>query len=214
MSGKLVGSLVNRVIHVVRHPVASGAYAAGLARGLASEGIRLVSGRTRASSTEDRDPDASRWGDAVPADEAAASAPPEGSVEEPATDGPREPQRVGLEPGERLAAEADEPAPPLPDPVSEQTSGPASDGPEAETGESFATEPHAASRASAHGEEGDTDEAAVDRWQEEAEDTLAGEAPPEPVPGSDDEPVLDPGVAKSVRSEAEQMRRAADNDPS
>lgn len=108
-----------------------------------------------------------------------------------------EPQRVPLRPGERhqaeLAAAALVPDPPRP-------------GPE----ESFAHEPHAASRASAHGD-GPLTDAEVDRWQEDAEDTLRDEDLPLAEPAGD-EPLLNPSFAKQVRSEAETMRKGARNE--
>ena len=77
-------------------------------------------------------------------------------------------------------------------------------------GEVFANEPHAASRGSAHGD-GSDDDAEVDRWQEDAEDLLAGEDL-DLTPETDDQPLLDPSVAKQVRSEAETMQQAARTD--
>lgn len=71
-----------------------------------------------------------------------------------------------------------------------------------------ATEPTAASRSEAHG--GPAGRHADDLY-EEAFDETADDVPPSwsdtQSPG--DEGVLDPGVARSIRSEAEVMRRAA-----
>lgn len=66
-----------------------------------------------------------------------------------------------------------------------------------------ATEPTAASRAEAHG--GTADRHADDLYEEAVEEEPEVTVP-EPSP---DEGVLDPGIARSVRSEAEVMRRAA-----
>jgi hypothetical protein len=108
------------------------------------------------------------------------------------------PQRVPLQPGERHAAEAAEviDLPPAPTP---------------EVGEPFANEPHAASRASRHGE-GPIEDAEVDRWEEDAEEVLTGEEIDDMLPGEDEGPLLDPSVAKQVRSEAEVMQRGARSD--
>ncbi len=115
-----------------------------------------------------------------------------------------EPERVPVEPGERHAAEmaeqvqVDEPAVP---------------------GEAFAHEATASARGA-----GVADDERVDAWHEDAEDAehgeplTAAEGIAQVAEASDvetdaplpDEPLLDPAVAKSVASEAETMRRAAE----
>lgn len=76
---------------------------------------------------------------------------------------------------------------------------------DADTGESFATEPHSPSRNAEHGGPGDD---TIDDWQaelEEAPDLAVGE---DPQP--DTEPLVDPSLTKSVKSEAETMEKASD----
>lgn len=166
------------MVHVVRHPLATTSYAAGVARGLAAEGIRLASGGSQRYDAPPGIPDdvPVRSADSIP-----------------------DPERVPLRPGERHAAE-----------MAEAEAAEASSPVAAEAGEPFATEPHAVSRESAHGD-GPIDDADVDRWQEDAEAALAGEGVPD-APVEDDEPLLDPSVAKQVRSEAETMQRGARTD--
>ena len=90
--------------------------------------------------------------------------------------------------------------------------------------ESFATEPKATSRASAHGRSGA--DADIDEWAAELDDvdvetpvgtTGAGTGyNPDTAeadlqqPGT--EPLLDPGTAKAIRSESQMMQKAADPD--
>jgi len=151
--------------HVIRHPLAATAYAAGVVRGLAGAGLRVLSG--------DGDVDAPT--------RAEATAVPSPHVP---------PQRP-------------EPAP---------------------LHESFATEPKATSRESAHGRSGA--DADIDEWAAEFDDvdvetpvgtTGAGTGyNPDTAeadlqqPGT--EPLLDPGTAKAVRSESQMMQKAADPD--
>lgn len=82
-------------------------------------------------------------------------------------------------------------------------------------GESFATEPHAASRDSEHGStpHGGRDDDAVDDWYGEA-------AEPDTGPGgvvdalrqSDDDKPVDPGELKAIRTESEMLRKGAERD--
>ena len=76
-------------------------------------------------------------------------------------------------------------------------------------GEQIEHEPHAESRASAHGD------SPVDPREEVAWEQEALEADQAPASGAGDDadgPLLDPAVAKAVRSEAETLQRAADPD--
>jgi hypothetical protein len=109
------------------------------------------------------------------------------------------------------------PGPGTPGPGPEPVPEPAPVGGEAETGEAFVTEPTATSRADAHGD-GGIDPREVDSWREAADEVVAedlgtpvytsesGEEPDNVVP------LLDGGTAKSVRTEAERMAKAADPD--
>jgi len=181
----IVRTLTHGTTYAVRHPVRTALNGVGLARGTVAAGLGLVSG-VRGDRSETADPVA------VPEQREASP------VSRP------EPERVTVEPGERHAAEmaeqvqVDEPAVP---------------------GEAFAHEATASARGA-----GVTDDERVDAWHEDAEDAEHGE----PVTAAEgiaqvaqasdvetdaplpDEPLLDPSVAKSVASEAETMRRAAE----
>jgi hypothetical protein len=90
--------------------------------------------------------------------------------------------------------------------------------------ESFATEPKATSRASEHGRSGN--DAGIDEWAAEVDDvdietpvgTTGADVGHNPDTAEADlqqpgtEPLLDPATAKSVRSEAAMMQKAADPD--
>lgn len=83
----------------------------------------------------------------------------------------------------------------------------------AQSMEPSTTEPKAASRQAAHQGRG---EEPTDDWHDELddrseEDVNPATGEPHTVPG-DDEPLLDPSVAKAVRSESETMSKAADPD--
>ena len=181
----IVRTLTRGTTYAVRHPARTAFNAVGLARGTVAAGLGLVSG-VLGDRGETVDPVA------VPEQREASPEPRP------------EPERVTVEPGERHAAEVaeqvqvDEPAVP---------------------GESFAHEATASARGA-----GVADDERVDAWHEDAEDAEHGE----PVTAAEgiaqvaqasdveteaplpDEPLLDPSVAKSVASEAETMRRAAE----
>ncbi|HET9500044.1 MAG TPA: hypothetical protein VFO98_07270 [Marmoricola sp.] len=193
---KVPGMVFRGAAHAVRHPVESAAYGAGLVRGAATAVRRLKSGHG-----------------VVTEDDLAGH-----ESTEPAT----APQRVGLEPGERLAAEDAEAVTPAP----AHPGGP---------GEQFETEPQASSRDSEHGGPGDDSE--LDVLEDWPQDPGA-----EPDPGTPDvttpagttgagagfnpdtgetdlqqpdtEPLMDPSLTKSVKSESDTMRKAADRDKS
>ena len=181
----IVRTVTRGTTYAVRHPVRTALNGVGLARGTVAAGLGLVSG-VRGDRGETADPVAvPEQGEASP-------------VSRP------EPERVTVEPGERHAAEVaeqvqvDEPAVP---------------------GEAFAHEATASARGA-----GVADDERVDAWHEDAEDAehgeplTAAEGIAQVAEASDveteaplpDEPLLDPAVAKSVASEAETMRRAAE----
>ena len=98
--------------------------------------------------------------------------------------------------------------------------------PPAQAGEPFAHEPKATSRASEHGRaHGDED---ADAWYTDPVEDLDVETPvgttgagPGSNPDTDEadlqqpgtEPLMDPATAKSVKSESETLRRAAEREP-
>lgn len=181
----IVRTLTHGTTYAVRHPVRTALNGVGLARGTVAAGLGLVSG-VRGDRSETADP--------VAGPEQREASP----VSRP------EPERVTVEPGERHAAEMAEQVP-----VDEP----------AVPGEAFAHEATASARGA-----GVADDERVDAWHEDAEDAEHGE----PVTAAEgiaqvaqasdveteaplpDEPLLDPSVAKSVASEAETMRRAAE----
>lgn len=182
----IVRTLTRGTTFVVRHPARTALNAVGLAKGTVAAGLGLVTG-VHAHGDEKLEPVGG----------------PEQHVASPKAT--REPERVPVEPGERHAAEVaeqvevDEPALP---------------------GEAFAHEATASARGA-----GVADDERVDAWYEDVEDAEHGEPVLTAAEGiaqvaeaSDvetdaplpDEPLLDPSVAKSVASEAETMRRAAE----
>ncbi len=181
----IVRTLTRGTTYAVRHPARSALNAVGLARGTVAAGLSLVCGAS-ADRGETFDP----------------VAMPEQRVDSPQAR--TEPERVAAEPGERHAAEVaehvqvEEPALP---------------------GEAFAHEATASARGARV-----ADDERVDAWHEDAEDAehgeplTAAEGIAQVAEASDveteaplpDEPLLDPSVAKSVASEAETMRRAAE----
>lgn len=123
-----------------------------------------------------------------------------GSAAEPTT-GPRKPERV-VKPV------------PTPDSLPEPVVIEAVD---EDPGESFATEPKAVSRESAHGQSahgGSATDAEIDAWIDEAM-ARGGEIDTQEAdlrqPGTG--PLLDPGAAKAIRSESEMMKKDAERDP-
>ncbi|WP_457109756.1 hypothetical protein [Marmoricola sp. URHA0025 HA25] len=198
---KLLERAAGTAVHAVRHPISSAAYAAGLARGLAGAALH-------GTMVKGHDPEAG----APPVTPRQRSA---SRTETSAPSGPREPQRVP----KPVPAPEDLPEPIVIEAVDE------------EPGESFATEPKAVSRESAHGGGRPVNDAEIDAWIDEA---MAGL---DETPGVDVEtPVgttgaaaghnpdtaeadlqqretlslLDPGELKSVRSESETLRKGAD----
>ena len=195
---KLLGRAASTAIHTMRHPIASTAYAAGMARGLAGA---VLHGAT----VTGHDPEAGPRPVPTQRD----------SAEPPATAGPPEPQRVP----KPVPDPADLPEPVVIEAADEQP------------GEQFATEPKPVSRDSGHGGT-DAVDAEVDAWDDEAgtwTDTGPDVETPVGTTGADvghnpdtaeadlqqpgTAPLLDPSVAKEVRSESEIMRKAAETDP-
>jgi hypothetical protein len=197
---KLLERATSTAVHALRHPVASAAYTAGMARG-------LVGAALHGATTTGHDTEAGRT--TVPPQRAAAPEP----GTEPAT-GPREPQRVMK-------------AVPRPEDLEEPI---VIEPDDEEPGESFATEPKAVSRESAHGG-GPATDAEIDAWIDEAmargEDvdvetsvgTTGADIGNNPDTGDADrpehltQPLLDPSVAKAIRSESETLRKGADPEP-
>jgi hypothetical protein len=193
---KLLENTAGRAVHAVRHPIASAAYAAGVVRGIAGVGARVVTGHH--DRTEPTSGPTSRT-----APHAAEPAQPSPKPTAPPT-APRTAPPTATEPDDVRAPE--------PTPLHE----------------SFATEPTATSRDSAHGRSGA--DADIDAWAEEAadfDDDVDIETPvgttgagvgsnPDTAeadlqqPGT--EPLIDPGTAKAIRSEAETLQKAADPD--
>ena len=186
---KLIERATSSAVHAVRHPVSSVAYAAGLARGLAGAVLHGVTVTGR---------DAEAGAPSVPAQRDLAAAPGATASEAATTAGPPEPQRVMKpvpEPGD------------LPEPIVIEPS-------DEEPGESFATEPKAVSRESAHGGS-DLRDADVDAWEDEAREGLDDDPDSAEAYLQEPEPpeLLDPSVAKAVRAESEILRKAAETEP-
>jgi hypothetical protein len=186
---KLIERAATTTAHALRHPIASTAYAAGIVRGVAGAGVRALSGHS--------DVDAPRR-------ERVESTPrPRVAPQRPAP---------AAEPVADQAAERADVPPPAPTPLHEP----------------FAHEPTATSRDSAHGRGGA--DADIDAWAEDATDlddeidvetpvgTTGADVGSNPDTAEADlqqpgtEPLLDPGTAKAIRSEAETMQKAAEPD--
>lgn len=203
----LVGTLTHGAFSAARHPLGTTARAVGVAKGVADTGIGLVRGAVSVTQSPDAAPEHE---DAV--QEAVERA--EQEVQEPET---------SVEADDRPAGPPlREPLPAAPQRTPEElASAPV---------EPFATEPKAASRDSAHGgQPGDREE--VDGYVEEAQpdtdayvsvETPVGTAGagagynPDTAEGDlqqpDTAPLLDPSVAKEIRSETDVLRKAADSD--
>ena len=195
-------SAVSTAVHAVRHPIATTSYAVGVARGLAGAAVHGV-------TVKGHDPGQGQ-GQGEPTLPTQRTASPE----ETKAAGPREPQRVP-KPVPPPDAEFD---PIVIEPVDD------------EPGESFATEPKAVSRESAHGGTAATD-AEIDAWIDEAMargDEVDIETPvgttgvapgynPDTAEADLQQPgtdlLLDPSTIKSVMSESETLRKAAERDP-
>lgn len=96
------------------------------------------------------------------------------------------------------------PVPPSPPPVPAPVRPPVPAAP----GEQFATEPKAVSREAEHG--GPATDAEIDAWIDEA--MARGEDADVETPAATG-PLLDPSIAKAIRSESEMLRRDAERDP-
>jgi hypothetical protein len=184
---KLLERAAGTAFHAVRHPVSTASYAVGIARGLAGAAIQVARphGQPAGHSTADVSvPEQPR------PDETADSATPGGIPEPQRVGKPMPPPYATDEMREEMIVIEPEPA-----------------------HESFATEPKAVSRDSAHGE-GVASDAEIDAWLDEAvqrDDGPAVGTPSAEQPA--DEPGLDPGTAKGLRKESETLRKAAERDP-
>jgi hypothetical protein len=200
---KLIGDLTTRavsgVVHGARHPIGTASYGVGIAKGVAEVGFSvarsLLGGRVGGSSPVSDDVT-----DPVPMPE--PTPPPAPAPTPPPTPAPT----PGPEP-----VPAPEPTPqPSPLDIDE-----------------LETEPHAASRQGAHG--GADPEEQLANWGDELTDDVEVETPvgttgagvgDHPDTGETDlqqpgtEPPMDPSTTKSVKSEADTLRRAADQDKS
>jgi len=183
----IVRTVTRGTTYAVRHPARTALNAMGLAKGTVAAGLGLAS-EVLAGREGKTDP--------VAVPEQRGTSP--------------EPERVPVEPGERHAAEIAEQI------VVEEPDASAEPG---EPGEAFAHEATASARGA-----GATDDERVDAWQDDVEEAEHGEpvtaaegiaqvaeaSDVDTDPPLPDEPLLDPSVAKSVASEAETMRRAAE----
>lgn len=210
-----VSTLTSSATYVVRHPARTTLRAVGVAKGIASVGVQVAERTLRTAFGRTGEP----WSESVDQPATGTVVPPEPlspPIPSPSPEpspgppppfpdpapgpgpGPEPapapgPERVQVAPGERLAAEAEEsisvPTPGVP-------------------GEQFAHEPSATTRDSAHG--GHSDDELVDDWEEEARDAEEGLAPAvDDLPDAGDEPLLDPSLAKAVRSETDVLRKGA-----
>jgi len=206
---KLIGDLTSRavsgVFHGARHPIGTASYGVGIAKGVAEVGFSvarsLLGGREAGISpvTGDvTDPLAEDVTDPVPMPE---PTPPPAPAPTP-TPTPAPP------PG------------PEPVPTPEPT-------PQPSPLDALETEPQSASRQGAHG--GPDPEEQLANWGDEVTDDVEVETPVGTTgagegynPDTDEtdlqqpgtEPLMDPSTTKSVKSEAETMRKAARQDKS
>lgn len=187
---KLLERATGTAVHIVRHPIASVAYAAGLARGLAGAAVHGV-------TVTGHDPEAGQ----VPTPRADTGVPEPQRVPKPVPDPADLPEPIVIEPepaGEAFATE------------------PKATSRDSEHGRSGGDEQidewqEMAAAAAIAEEAGDVDietpvgttGADVGHNPDTAEADLQ-------QPGT--EPLFDPGTAKSVRKEAAMMQRAADPD--
>jgi hypothetical protein len=196
---KLLERAASTAVHTVRHPISTASYAVGIARGVAGAAIQVARPH-RGSGSDSTSARVPEQTRPTKTEQAAESSP--------------EPQRVGKPMPPPYATDemleemvVIEPEPPH---------------------ESFATEPKAVSRESAHGDGAPTD-AEIDRWVEDAANgpdvdietpvaTTGAGAGSNPDTAEADlqqpgtEPLLDPGTVKSVLKESEILRKAADPD--
>ena len=214
---KLIGGLTSRAFSAARHPIGTASYGVGVAQGVVKVGVTLArslveQGRgaaTTAASEAVTDP--------VPMPEP-TPAPSPGPQPTPTPEsGPTTPPMPGPEP--------------QPSPTSSAVADRAVDAGEDVTGaeaaeESLAameTEPQSASRQGAHG--GPDPEEQLANWGDELTDDVEVETPVgttgagegyNPDTGETDlqqpgtEPLMDPSLTKSVKSEAETLRKAAE----
>jgi hypothetical protein len=177
-------------IALAQRPLAVVAYAAGVVKGTVEGTVQVTESVVGSLIHPQRAPHPTEAAEAPEAREA-----PVDSTPEPATTTvPAEPAAPSS--GERtlFGGLNTEPAPPM------MPGG---------GGEPIEHEPHAESRAADHG--GAVDAREMESWQEEADD----EDPVDPIEALEeaepaDEPLLDPSVAKAIRSEAETLQRASD----
>lgn len=214
---KLIGDLTSRavsgVVHGARHPIGTASYGIGFAKGVAEVGISvartLAGGRQHGTSPVTGDVT-----DPVPMPE---PTPPPAPAPTPT---PAPAPTPGPEP-----VPPPEPTPqPSPLDAGEDVTGAES---AEESLDAMETEPQAASRAGAHG--GSDPEGRDPTWGDEVTDDVEVETPVgttgagegyNPDTGETDlqqpgtEPLMDPSTTKSVKSEADTLRKAAQQDKS
>jgi hypothetical protein len=201
---KLLERAASTAVHAMRHPISSAAYTTGVARGLVGAALRVVPGGHDAPARPEST-----------ADTGPRPVPTQRAATQQTTTAPPEPERVP-----KPVPEIDE----LPEPIVIEAE-------DEEPGESFATEPKAVSRESAHGG-ADADDADIDGWSNEATarggdvdvetpvGTTGAGAGHNPSTAEDDlqqtltQPLMDPATAKALRSETETLRKASDPDGS
>lgn len=230
---KLIGDLTSRavsgVVHGARHPIGTASFGVGVAKGVAEVGFSvartLLGGRRDVGSATG--PVTEDVTDPVPMPEptpppAPAPTPPPAPAPTPGPEPvpPPEPtpQPSPLDVDDRV----DEGERPI-DAGEDVTGAEVAE----ESLDALETEPHAASRQGAHG--GPDPEEQLANWGDELTDdvevqtpvgtTGAGEGYNPDTNESDlqqpgTEPLMDPSTTKSVKSEAETLRKAADQDKS
>lgn len=186
-----VKHLTRSGLALARGPVAVAAYAAGVVKGTVEGTVHVVGSVLHPQrGPHPVESDTARAGQQPPTDIDDVAADTSSAATGAATDtaAPRKGERIvfgGLN---------TEPAPPM------MPGG---------GGEPIEHEPHAESRAAAHGEAA-VDPREAESWEEEA--AADGDEPDLAAEPVEDEPLLDPSVAKAVRSEAEILTKAADPD--
>jgi hypothetical protein len=221
---KLIGDLTSRAVsgavHGARHPIGTASYGVGIAKGVAEVGFSvartLIGGRQHEDVT-----DPVPMPEPTPPPAPAPTPPPApapGPGPEPVPPPEPTPQPSPLDVDDRV----DEGERPI-DAGEDVTGAEAAE----ESLDAMETEPQAASRQGAHG--GPDPEEQLANWGDELTDDVEVQTPVgttgagegfNPDTGETDlqqpgtEPLMDPATTKAVKSEAETLRKAADQDKS